>query len=81
MLMTNDCQQIARQRKAWLVGNGLTQKSLAKDLGVHISQVNKVITGARITPRIASYLVETVGMPAELFPSTADAEQQNVNTA
>ena len=53
----------SRQIKAALILKGITQTSIAKELGVPVSLVCMVISGAEKTPRVRQAIAAAIGKP------------------
>jgi len=65
-----------RQKRLYtlLIKKDLRQVDIAAKLGVHRSNVNKVIRGKKKTPRIQSAIARELGVPkSEIFTKVSDA--------
>jgi transcriptional regulator with XRE-family HTH domain len=62
----------ARDRKAELVRNGVTQAEIARRTGFSLGYVGDVIAGNRRSPKIQSAIAEAIGRPVrEVFGDLA----------
>lgn len=57
-----------RELKVWLLVNGITQKTLAQELGISPQLLSMTLSGRRMTRERFAALT-ALGIPAELLPS------------
>jgi transcriptional regulator with XRE-family HTH domain len=57
-----------KQIRSWMKKQGLSQRELARVIGVHETTVSRIITGSRrIGVRPAMLLAKEMGIPMETF--------------
>jgi transcriptional regulator with XRE-family HTH domain len=56
----------AMELKVWLLRRGLSQRSIARQLGVSVQYLNIIVQGKRKGSAIRKRLVTEFGIPAEL---------------
>lgn len=64
----------ARMIRAWLVSNGISQTSIAKELGVSGVMINRFITGYSQSQRVFDYFMK-LGCPRKYFDGRPEARR------
>jgi transcriptional regulator with XRE-family HTH domain len=57
--------------KVYLLRHGLSQHRLARDLGLSVQHLNRILMGTRHSPRVVAKLITLFDIPASLLPSQA----------
>lgn len=65
----------ARKIKSWLVGKGISQTKIAKDMGLTTGMINKFISGKSQSSRVFEYFIEELGCPREFFAGRPEARR------
>ncbi len=68
-LPVNEKERLAKVR-GWFLINGITQRELAKELGISPARMGKILKGYYPT-EAALQLLRHKGMPEDLLPKTA----------
>ena len=64
----------ARKIRSWLVGRGVSQTRIAKDMGLTTGMISKFIAGKSQSSRVFKYFVEELGCPREFFAGRPEAK-------